>query len=191
MIIYELTEAKYNELAHNLKFLSKVSEMLNVKLIDYTVNQNVNSGLYYLNLKSINKKVLATFGTGNLKLEFVGEIRNGRNENKFVKGDVARFNFKWFDDGDLATEQKVIEQIKSETGDIDLSKVKCIVCDRSRNGRYVMYIAKAENSNDYCFIGQSCLAKYIRANQMRLIEIVFEIEKQLAHAKIINYPGTL
>lgn len=188
MIFYELTEAKYNELAHNLKFLSKMSEMLNFKLIDYTVNQNVNSGLYYLNLKSINKKALATFGTEKLKLEFIGEIRNGRNENKFVKGDVARFNFKWFNDGDcdLATEQKIIDQIKSETNDVDLDKVKCAVCNRQRNSRQIMYIAKAENSNSYCFIGQSCLAKYIRANQMRLIEIVFELEKSLKHAKIID-----
>lgn len=186
MIFYELTEAKYNELAHNLKFLSKMSEMLNFKLIDYTVNQNINSGLYYLNLKSINKKALATFGTEKLKLEFVGEIRNGRNENKFVKGDVARFNFKWFNDGDLATEQKIIDQIKSETNDVDLSKVKCTVCGHCRNCRHIMYIAKPENSSSYCFIGQSCLAKYIRANQMRLIEIVFEIEKSLKHAKIID-----
>lgn len=186
MIFYELTEAKCNELAHNLKFLSKMSEMLNVKLIDYTVNQNINSGLYYLNLKSINKKALATFGTEKLKLEFVGEIRNGRNENKFVKGDVARFNFKWFDGGDLATEQKIIDQIKSETNDVDLSNIKCTVCNHRRNGRQIMYIAKAKNSDSYCFIGQSCLAKYIRANQMRLIEIVFEIEKSLKHAKIID-----
>lgn len=189
-MIYELTQTKYDELIHHLKFLSKVSEMLNVNLIDYTINQNVNSGLYYFNLRNIDKKTLATFGTGNVKLEFAGEMRNGRNENKFVKGDVARFNFKWFDDGDLAKEQKVIEQIKSETGDVDLSKVKCTVCNHCRNGRHVMYIAKMQN-NDYCFIGQSCLAKYIRANQMRLIEIVFEIESLLAHTKVINYPDTL
>ena len=198
-LVYELTTAEFDVISRDLRSLKRVSEKTN-NFFDYKVINVPNSNAIYLIFKldpdSINR--FNAGSQGQLKLKLLADIMrvsSNKDSDDVVKSSdgKARFIFNWLDSSNQKDNKKInldlLQQMRtySENGDPNLSDIKCIVCGRKQKGRRSMFAVKVEGSQDYKFIGSSCVNLYIPKAQRMLIEKIMNILLLLKDKKSISY----
>lgn len=198
-LVYELTTAEFDVISRDLRSLKRVSEKTN-NFFDYKAINVPNSNTIYLIFKldpdSINR--FNAGSQGQLKLKLLADIMrvsSNKDGDDVVKSNdgKTRFIFNWLDSSKQKDNKKVnldlLQQMRtySENGDPNLSDIKCIVCGKRQKNRRSMFAVSVEGSQDYKFIGSSCVNLYIPKAQRMLIEKIMNILLLLKDKKSISY----
>ena len=198
-LVYELTTAEFDVISRDLRSLKRVSDKTN-NFFDYKAINVPNSNTIYLIFKldpdSINR--FNAGSQGQLKLKLLADIMrvsSNKDSDDVVKSNdgKTRFIFNWLDSSKQKDNKKInldlLQQMRtySENGDPNLSDIKCIVCGKRQKNRRSMFAVSVEGSQDYKFIGSSCVNLYIPKAQRMLIEKIMNILLLLKDKKSISY----
>lgn len=189
-MVYQMDEYLFNKIRSNLTQLKNISEKTN-NFFAYSAQDFKDKINFKIVIIDFSPEKVNMFNAGKVKFDFIMQISKKDSQSFKTQNELSNFNFNWFNNENkkekkIFIEQNLVNMMRDNDGEPNLSKVKCAICGKGHRGRKTVFVAKVNGTNQYRFIGQNCLGHYVPNQQLKIFLLLMRVMNALKLSQVVT-----